>query len=311
MAGVRRMPPGWALFGAGSALVAGTGSASVLELAGRLIGPVALVLLFRIEPLRAVAAAVAGFLLLIALTRDAGWAVRTALPVGLSGLLMARGLAIGLRPRRIVGEASLPFLFVTLFLFLTPTPEAERAMEVEQIVQGSLALNQDLGRDAASVEMMENMTRSMVGVAYTVIPGAMLVYLFGLTIFAYGIAGAATRRYGFAAAPVGPLSRWKTPFGMVWVFAAGLALTLLGSGMGKAAGANLLFIGCAVYFVQGLAILTWGFQKKGISLLLRVVFYLVAVLLVFPFFILATVSTGLFDTWFDFRRLERSPESEE
>ena len=186
-----------------------------------------------------------------------------------------------------------------------------RSAEVDEIVDGSLQWNRDLGRSEEEFAAVEKMTRRMVEGAVRVAPAAGFAWLAGLTTLVYGVAVGISRRYGIQVRPLATFARWRAPFGLVWVFAAGLAAVLLFDGRGAGAGANLLCFACFVYFVQGLAVLTWQFRRRNVAPLVRVAFYLVAVLLALPFFLVATVSTGFFDSWFDFRRLEKGSESEE
>lgn len=309
--GSRLLPPAWLLFGVATLLVAGTGNVSFLELVGRIAGPVVLVLIYRIAPLRAVLAAAAGIVLLMAVTRDPSWAMKTALPVGLSGLILARGMKIGLRPSLAIAEAAIPFLLMAVLLIASPPGGEERALEIDRLVQGSMAINQEMGQDVETLAMMEKLTRQMVDVALVISPAALLLYFLAITTIVYRFAGGALKRYGFAFRSLAPFAEWKSPFPLVWVFAAGLAGALIGTGSARSWAANLLCVALAVYFAQGLSILAWQFRKRGFSLLVRTLFYSAAVLLVFPFFMVATTGTGLFDTWFDFRGLDRDMESEE
>ncbi len=301
----------WALFGASSILVAGTGNASLLELVGRLGAPVALVLLYRVEPSRALFAALAGFLLLVAVSRDIGLGLRTALPVGVSGLLLARGMTLSLKPSVSIAEASIPFLLIAFFLIAAPPAPEEREAEVDRVVQGSLALNREIGSDPESLKLAGEMTRWMVETAITVMPAALVLYFLGLTTIVYRLACGVLGRYGLAFRELAPFREWKTPFALVWLFAAGLAGVLVGGERAGGWAANLLFGLCSVYFVQGLAVLSWQFRSKGVSTVARTLFFVAAVVLVFPFFVIATTGAGLFDTWFDFRRAGKDAEREE
>ncbi len=306
----RPIPSVWLLFGLAALLVAGTGNVSFFELVGRIAGPVVLVLLYRIDSTRAVLAAVAGYVLLLAITRDPSWASRTALPVGMSGLILARGMTLGLRPALAIAEATIPFLVIAGLLIAAPPGGEERTLEIDRLVQGSMAINQEMGQDVETLEMMEKLTRQMVEVALTITPAALLLYFLAITIMVYRFAGVALGRYGFAYRGLAPFAEWKAPFVLVWIFAAGLAGALISTGSLRGWAANLLFAACVIYFAQGLSILAWQFRKRGFSLIVRTLFYSAAVLLVFPFFMVATTGTGLFDTWFDFRGLDRDRDLE-
>jgi len=305
---VRPMPPSWALFGAGSALIAGSGAGILPGVAGALLGPVTLVLLHRLDPARALWAAAAGIVLLIVVAREVGGAAVTALPVGACGLLLARGFRKRLPPGRAVAIASIPYLVLGILAFARTAAPEERAREAEETVRSMLALYDSLGMDDATLATMGEAAREAARLAMTVAPAGDFLIFLAMTALAYGLSAAALRRYGVEARPLPPMRLFRAPFGVVWVFAAGLAAVLLAAPPLRDAGANLLLGAGVIYLVQGLAVLRWHFRKRGLPRPVQLLFFAVAVLLVLPFFLFLTVGTGLFDTWFDFRRLEKAPD---
>lgn len=94
--------------------------------------------------------------------------------------------------------------------------------------------------------------------------------------------------------------RWKVPELLVWpLIAAGFAVAF-SHGITELIGLNLLVILLPVYFLQGLAVVTFFFQKKQVSPALRVLGYTVVALLN-PMPMLVT-AIGVFDMWADFRK---------
>lgn len=73
-----------------------------------------------------------------------------------------------------------------------------------------------------------------------------------------------------------------------------------------AASANILLVLIFAYFLQGLAIVSWFFEKRNVGSLVRLLLYGLIVVL---FQIVGVLVTGLgfFDSWFDFRKLSRPP----
>lgn len=108
--------------------------------------------------------------------------------------------------------------------------------------------------------------------------------------------------YFAAASPSG----WKAPVALVWIFIACGLLTLSERNDVQTAAWNGILLGGAVFFAQGLAVVTFYFAKKQIPWALRFFGYL---LILFQYVLaLAVALVGLFDQWFDFRRLERAEE---
>jgi uncharacterized protein YybS (DUF2232 family) len=97
-----------------------------------------------------------------------------------------------------------------------------------------------------------------------------------------------------------PFHLWKAPEPLIWV------LILVGFGMFftqgglRTAALNGLIVLLPVYFLQGLAIVSFYFRKKGISPLFRVLgFFLITALSPIP---LIVTGIGVFDLWADFRK---------
>jgi uncharacterized protein YybS (DUF2232 family) len=95
--------------------------------------------------------------------------------------------------------------------------------------------------------------------------------------------------------------RWQLPEVLVWVFIGAGALFLTGFPGWKALGLNGLIILVGLYFLQGMCIVAFFFQRFQLP---RFLATLSVVLLVLqPFFTLLVAALGLFDVWFAFRRL--------
>jgi uncharacterized protein YybS (DUF2232 family) len=97
---------------------------------------------------------------------------------------------------------------------------------------------------------------------------------------------------------------WKGPEQLVWgLITCGFVLFVPGLVWARPVAMNLLLIIGAFYFAQGLAVISFFFDKNKVPRFLRGVTY---VLIVFQqIFTLLVVGLGLFDLWGDFRRLGR------
>jgi uncharacterized protein YybS (DUF2232 family) len=99
------------------------------------------------------------------------------------------------------------------------------------------------------------------------------------------------------------LTLWKTPEFIVWFAIAGGLMTLFPVSDFRIPGINLLVIIGAIYFLHGLAIAAFYFEKWKLPLFVKGFLY--ALLFLQQFASLATAIMGLFDMWFDFRKLSR------
>ncbi len=94
--------------------------------------------------------------------------------------------------------------------------------------------------------------------------------------------------------------RWKTHELLIWPLIAAGFSGMLGDGILRAAGLNLLLVILPAYFLQGMAIVTWFFSRKGIPPFMRGAGY-VLIALINPLPIIVT-GLGVFDLWIDFRQ---------
>jgi uncharacterized protein YybS (DUF2232 family) len=99
----------------------------------------------------------------------------------------------------------------------------------------------------------------------------------------------------------GELNLWKAPDLLIWVLIACGLLVLMPASSFKIIGLNGLLVILTIYFFQGIAVVSFFFQKKRFPRALRFFFYfLIAVQQIFLLFI---IGLGLFDMWINFRKL--------
>ncbi len=110
---------------------------------------------------------------------------------------------------------------------------------------------------------------------------------------------------GGSQEPRQALNTWKAPDHLVWALIGAGALMLLSKGFWFWAGANLVLVLSLVYFFQGIAILAFWLQKKNTPRLLRAGIYMLVAVEIFLAALVALM--GLFDLWFNFRRLGKEP----
>ncbi|MEW5910461.1 MAG: DUF2232 domain-containing protein, partial [Thermodesulfobacteriota bacterium] len=100
---------------------------------------------------------------------------------------------------------------------------------------------------------------------------------------------------------LGPLNRWKAPEPLVWgVIACGILMLFPETGI-KMIGLNGLIVFMVVYFFEGIAIVSFFFEKKRLPKILRIGLY--SLIAIQQLFCLAIIALGFFDTWLNFRKL--------
>jgi uncharacterized protein YybS (DUF2232 family) len=94
-------------------------------------------------------------------------------------------------------------------------------------------------------------------------------------------------------------SRFRNPDGIVWLLIVGGFTLLLKEGYITRITLNVLIVILFLYFVQGIAILTYFQRKLSLSRFLLPVFYFL--MIIQPIVLVPVAAIGLFDLWADFR----------
>ncbi|PID39355.1 MAG: hypothetical protein CR984_07240 [Proteobacteria bacterium] len=110
------------------------------------------------------------------------------------------------------------------------------------------------------------------------------------------------QRSGLAYPDFGRLNHWRAPDMLIWgVIACGLVMLVPDTDI-RLLGINGLVVLLTVYFIQGIAIVSFFFEKKKLPRTIRIVLY--TMIAIQQFFLLLVVCIGLFDMWIDFRKID-------
>jgi len=96
------------------------------------------------------------------------------------------------------------------------------------------------------------------------------------------------------------LTRWKCPEYIIWIFIISGGLFFVPHKDINFFSLNIFLVTCFIYFLQGLAIVSFFFQNKNVPLFLRYLFYFF--IAVQQMLMIPIVAVGLFDIWIDFRK---------
>lgn len=100
----------------------------------------------------------------------------------------------------------------------------------------------------------------------------------------------------------GRLNHWKAPDALIWLFIGCGGMLLMPGNSLKMLGLNGLMILLTVYFLQGIAVVSYYFEKKRFPRALRLFLYTLIALQ--QFILLLIIGLGLFDIWLNFRKLK-------
>ncbi len=109
------------------------------------------------------------------------------------------------------------------------------------------------------------------------------------------------KRKGLFYTDFGSLKLWKPPEFIVWgVIGCGIGL-LFPNQTFKIFALNGLIILMTIYFFEGIAIISFYFEKKRFPLMLR--FFLYSLIGLQQFILLLVIGLGFFDLWLNFRKI--------
>jgi uncharacterized protein YybS (DUF2232 family) len=224
------------------------------------------------------------------------------------GIVMGYGFRRQWSTEKIVGLSSLfvigmACLFAVLAFVET---KGEMVRLIEQDLRDAISVTlKQLGVSSVENSEVENNLLESVPLVVRIIPGVLVSCAVGISWLNMLIA----RRYCRAATAgmcvFERLTLWKTPEFLVWFVIAGGLMVLLPVGDLKLPGINLLIVMGTLYFFQGFAIVAFYFERWKMPLFVKGFIYAVLFLQQFASVIVAAL--GLFDVWFDFRKVVKKP----
>ena len=175
---------------------------------------------------------------------------------------------------------------------------------MHEAMASAMKFYQSMNLSSQQQAMLEQMQKAIGELLDVAIPSMLLLAVMMLLVINFQVSRKIIGRMGGTVAQLPPLVRWRLPWYLVWIFIASFLLTGLGGGtIIYKLSLNIYVITMFLYGLQGLAVIAnlfgrWGLTRSIKIFLMIVVFFIFGQLLVF---------VGLFDTWFDFRKLERAP----
>ena len=132
------------------------------------------------------------------------------------------------------------------------------------------------------------------------LPGMLLATMLFQVWAILGMGSLLMRRLAPGLIPWQDLRTWRLPESLVWAVIAGTVAVLLPIPAIGLAGTNVLMVLAALYFLQGVAVISSLLRKRRLPRPLRVLAYIL--LLVQGYGILVVIVTGVADVWADFRK---------
>ena len=174
------------------------------------------------------------------------------------------------------------------------------------VVEEQLEKIQEKGSESSeAIDIARENLKAVYDYTLLLIPATFLFvwHMITLAVF-YGAAQKFAGQMGFAVLPVPPFSQWRFDWNLIWLFiggwllynVAGSAESIAVSSLALSVGANCLAISSIIYFIAGLSLLFFMFDKYKIGSIARVGLSCLALV-----FTQAVVWFGIIDVWVDFR----------
>jgi uncharacterized protein YybS (DUF2232 family) len=172
---------------------------------------------------------------------------------------------------------------------------------VRRNLEASLRLYVNMGVPADTIRPIEDALDGIQYVLVRIVPALAVSASLFLSWTNLLLARPLLRRHRLYYPDFGRLNLWKAPEPLVWsAIGCGLML-IIPEHTVKLFGINGLLILMTIYFFQGIAIISFYFEKKRFPRPLRFILY--SLIALQQIVLLIVVGLGFFDMWLDFRKL--------
>ncbi len=165
----------------------------------------------------------------------------------------------------------------------------------------TVALYEKVGMPDQEVHLIASSLDRIEYILVRIIPALVVSMTLLITWMNLLIARPILRRKEISVGDFGTLNQWRSPETLVWgVIVCCLGILLAGKSLRWLA-ANGMIVLVIVYFFQGIAIVSFYFERKRLPRLARVFLY--TMIAMQQLFVLLIAGVGFFDVWLNFRRL--------
>ena len=185
------------------------------------------------------------------------------------------------------------------------------AITAAELAKASQLFQAEFARYAGGSAAQTARAAKELGDAYIyLLPSGLIVLCLATGLANFLVSQVLLQRRSLPSAALARFSEWQIPWYLAWGFLVGLACAVGYRYLAPAhrqpalyAGLNLIVIFGTLYMVQGLAIVFSLFDRFKLAPPVRGVLLVLAAFL--QLFVQALTWLGLFDTWFDYRKLNK------
>jgi uncharacterized protein YybS (DUF2232 family) len=224
----------------------------------------------------------------------------------LIGFLLGELIGLNLSIEKTILLTTAAVLFsglISLFIFSIFSGTSISAVVSEYVAKNlelTMALYQSMGMSEENVRLISQAMEQIHQVLVRIIPALVTASTLFVAWSNILLAKPLLRSRSLFYPDFGLLKMWKAPEALVWVvIGCALALFIPVTAM-RIIGSNGLLILMMIYFFQGIAIVSFYFDKKRFPRFIR--FFLYALIALQQLILLVVIGLGFFDMWVNFRR---------
>ena len=236
--------------------------------------------------------------------------MHTVLPVlvlaaiGLAGIVMARAAkysveAIILLPSLVILSAiAAYFIYGGIQFSISPWQLVEK--HITEAVELNIKLYNQLPLSPEEMNAIKDSKPYVIQIFTRIFPALCVIAVLFTTWSNALMGNKLLYKQGAALPRLSALSQWRAPNWLVWIFIAAGGLCFIPETTVRFCGINIFLMASFIYFLQGLAIVSFFFQNRNVSLFFRWVFYFL--IAIQQMLMIAIALVGFCDIWIDFRK---------
>ena len=174
-----------------------------------------------------------------------------------------------------------------------------------------IAVYKELGISEEDIQTLSGLLESFQYVLVRIIPALAIATTLIIIWLNVLLVKPLLNARGIAYPNFGKLNTWKAPDILVWGFIASGFMLVLQIKPLLVIGLNIIIILMTVYFFQGIAVVSFYFEKKQFSKFLRFSLYGLSFIALRQLLVFLVSIIGFFDIWIDFRNLEKTINNQE
>lgn len=174
---------------------------------------------------------------------------------------------------------------------------------VRKNLEATVILYESMGVPTDTIHLIRDSLDGIQYVLVRILPALAVASVLFVTWTSLLLARPLLKRGNLFYPDFGRLNLWKSPEALVWVAIACGLMLMIPERTIKFLGINGLLILMSIYFFQGIAIISYYFERKRFPRILRIFLY--SLIALQQIVLLVVVALGFFDMWINFRKLGR------